>query len=709
MTDVQASEVEEPVRVDIPEPRRVVHVDAVTSKIRNKRPALPQWLTDRATFREWVRWQCQYGWHAARFHAIHTPVYTARLAWWTPRGCWLVVRWVCGWVFDHEAAPIRSDAVSRSATGEYLALSRQRNDRVRRRGIVALSGLLALVAGVWLFVALAPVELLAAALVAGVVALGAVGTPRDRRITDPATVTPFISQPLRADAVTEAFNHLGLPSMGGKGGRQVRFPAPIRDIGTGWLASIDLPPGVTPGSVMDRRDRLASALQRPVGCVWPDADHEAHGGRLELTVLKVPMSKARPVKYPLRDAGAADVFTPVPFGTDQRGRKVALPLIESNLLIGSLPGAGKTASLRCVLAGCALDPTVDLRIFELKGSGDLESFERIAHSYGSGVDDETIERCLIGLRELLAELGRRAERLKHLRAAARDLVPDSKVTRELANRRSSGLHPVVFAVDECQELFSHEDYGKEAGQLATAIIKRGRALGVILILATQRPDKDSLPTGVSANVGTRFALRVMSQVENDLILGTSAYQNGVRATLFTRSERGIGYLVGALDAPAVVRTYYLDAAATDAIVARAYVAREKAGLLDGHAIGQDPTSDQGSAYDLLADVRTVFAMAGGERLRHEELLTHLAELRPKTYGEWGVRRLGSELRDLGVPTVQIYREDDGRNLRGIRLVDLETALAEADRRPEIEGRPGIAEGLDLADAPARHSGTPITR
>src|SRR3954447_6478357 len=44
------------------------------------------------------------------------------------------------------------------------------------------------------------------------------------------------------------------------------------------------------------------------------------------------------------------------------------------MLIGSLPGAGKTASLRCVLLGCALDPTVELHVWELKGSGDLETY-----------------------------------------------------------------------------------------------------------------------------------------------------------------------------------------------------------------------------------------------------------------------------------------------------------------------------------------------
>ena len=43
------------------------------------------------------------------------------------------------------------------------------------------------------------------------------------------------------------------------------------------------------------------------------------------------------------------------------------------------------------------------------------------------------------------------------------------------------------------------------------VIKIGPAFGVMLDLATQRPDAKSLPTGVSGNVGLRFCLKVMGQ------------------------------------------------------------------------------------------------------------------------------------------------------------------------------------------------------
>ena len=142
-------------------------------------------------------------------------------------------------------------------------------------------------------------------------------------------------------------------------------------------------------------------------------------------------------------------------------------------------------------------------------------------------------------------------------------------------------------IDECQELFSHPDYKDEAARLVEAIIKRGPALGIILVLATQRPDAASLPTGVSANVGIRFCLRVMGQTENDMVLGTSSYKNGLRATTFGPRDKGIGYLVGATDDPQIVRTAYIDGPAAEAIGARARALREAAGTLSGHALGED--------------------------------------------------------------------------------------------------------------------------
>ena len=349
--------------------------------------------------------------------------------------------------------------------------------------------------------------------------------------------------------------------------------------------------GVTVADIAERRDRLASGLRRPVGCVWPEPAAEVHAGRLVLWVGDQDLAKARQPSWPLARTGRVDLFAAVPFGTDQRGRTVVMELMYGNVLIGAMPGMGKTFALRILALAAALDPRAELRTFELKGSGDLSALEKVSHTYGSGIDDDTIAACVDTLRDVAnVEIPRRA---KVIAGLPKDICPDNKVTRDLADTRRLGLHPLVVIVDECQNLFSHSVYGKEAGDLCEKIIKLGRAFGVILKLATQRPDAPSLPTGVSSNAGIRFCLRVMGQTENDMVLGTSSYKNGTRATMFTARDLGIGYLVGTSPDAQIVRSYKVDNPAADKICDRARALRAAAGTLTGHAIGDTTTGADG--------------------------------------------------------------------------------------------------------------------
>jgi S-DNA-T family DNA segregation ATPase FtsK/SpoIIIE len=159
-------------------------------------------------------------------------------------------------------------------------------------------------------------------------------------------------------------------------GREITFVSPVVRDGPGWRVAIDLPYGVTVSDVIERREKLASGLRRPLGCVWPEPAADEHAGRLVLFVSDEPLSKARQPVYPLAKAGRADLFKPVPYGTDQRGKPVTLPLMFTNLLIESIPRQGKTVAMRVALLAAALDPLAELHIWELKGTGDLGPMER---------------------------------------------------------------------------------------------------------------------------------------------------------------------------------------------------------------------------------------------------------------------------------------------------------------------------------------------
>jgi DNA segregation ATPase FtsK/SpoIIIE, S-DNA-T family len=607
-----------------------------------------------------------------------------------PRGAAHLIKGTLRWTLDAEGAPARQAALRREDTEQYLKLSQQRNARVRLRSTVTATA--ATVVGlVLLVVLLAPVgSWVRWGLLAGlIVLLGVLGAPADRPLLDTAVVTPRASR-LTSELVVRALSVLGLGGITqalARNPRAVSFPAPITRDGPGWRADVDLPPGVTAAEVIDRRGKLASGLGRPLGCVWPEGNHEVSPGRLVLWVGDQDMAATRQPAWPLLRSGSVDLFCPFPFGTDPRGRTVAMELAYSNLLVGSIPGAGKTFSLRLPLLAASLDPRAELWTFELKGTGDLEAIGQVSARYASGGDDDIVEHALLALRDLREQCTSRAATIKQL---PKHLCPENKVTPQLAGNPHLGLQPLVVAIDECQELFTHPDFGKEAGELAERIIKLGRALGIMLLLATQRPDARSLPTGVSANVGTRFCLRVMGQLENDMILGTSAYKNGIRATMFTARDKGVGYLVGGPDPdPRITRVFYVDNPATERVIARARAARHAAGTLTGHAAGQAPTPPAHRSDTLLADILAVIPPREA-KVWSETVVERLAALRPDLYGTLTRDQLTAALRAYGVTTGQVWgTTPDGRgaNRRGIDRQAVADAATQRDHRRPASSPP----------------------
>jgi DNA segregation ATPase FtsK/SpoIIIE, S-DNA-T family len=670
------------VLVDAPAGREPGKLAAAwATRAEHRRPVLPLWVRDRAELAARVRWLAGYSGHIAAYHAVRVPKYGARLALRSPAGAVRVLARTWRWVLDHEGHPLRMDAVRRNDPDAYLKLRKARDSRVRGRAFFAtLAALLTGVAGLVIATA-APAVAQLAAVAAVVAVLGWLGTPEDKPLLDTAVTVTRVHR-LTSEIVLRAVLALGIAEINKTAARHgeknaVHFVAPITRDGPGWRADLDLPYGVTAIDIIERRDRLASGLRRPIGCVWPEPVHDEHAGRLVLWVGDQAMNQARPAAWPLARHGQADLFKPVPFGTDQRHRTVPLTLMYANVLIAAMPGMGKTFALRVLALAAALDPLARMLVFELKGTGDLSACEKVAHRYASGPDDDTIRACLEALRETDRELATRAKTIKNL---PKDACPENKVTPALAARKNLGLWPLVLIIDECQELFTHPAYGKEAADLATGIIKRGRALGVILLLATQRPDKDSLPTGISANVGIRYCLRVMGQVENDMVLGTSAYRNGLRATMFTKNDKGIGYLTGDADDPQVVRSYYIDGPAADRIADRARALRAAAGTLSGYAAGEEDTA--APAASILDDILAVTS-ADEDKVRSQVIADRLAALRPEIYGPWAAldpaakaAQVANALDPYGIDTVQVNRADaSGRrvNTKGIVRADIITA------------------------------------
>ncbi|MCF6525671.1 cell division protein FtsK [Streptomyces sp. JJ36] len=655
--------------------------DSLGDRMRGKRRAvLPAWARSGAEFRKAVRWLSGHVGHVTAYHGVRLPWYGLRLAAQSPRGVAKFIGGAMRWVADREGDPLRLAAARRENVTEYMTLSRQRDRRVKWRTLVAIvSGVVGLSSALAMYV-LAPTWLLALAGASVTLAMGWLGAPADAPVIHRAVETGKAPK-LTSDIVLRALGALGIPAINqaqSKGGDGFKFTAPIARDGRGWRAEGDLPYGVTVTDVIDRREKLASGLRRPLGCVWPEAVAEEHTGRLVLWVGDEDMSKARQPAWPLAKAGSVDLFKPVAFGTDPRGRWVEITLMYIAAVIGAIPRMGKTFLLRLLLLIAALDHRAELHTYDLKGTGDLDPVgNAVSYRHRAGDEEEDIQYALADMRELREELRRRT---KVIRSLPRDVCPESKVTSQLASRASLRLHPIVVGVDECQVWFEHDKHGKEFEEICTDLVKRGPATGIVLVLATQRPDAKALPTGISANASARFCLKVMGQLENDMVLGTSAYKRGVRATMFSWADKGIHYFVGEGADARIVQSVFVDAPAADAIAARARKQREVAGTLAGHALGEEPQVSKGAGFDLLADILAVTS-ADEPKVWSETVVGRLAELRPEVYREWTGEQLTAALKPYGVKTGQVWgttEDGKGANRRGIKRADITKAVAERD-------------------------------
>jgi DNA segregation ATPase FtsK/SpoIIIE, S-DNA-T family len=658
------------------------------------RPILASWLKDRGEFTEMVTGASKRAAHTAAWHALHSPLHYARAVRYAPRGAWKVLKAVMGWASAAEAKPLRQGAVHSKNAAEWRALEKERKEAVHRR-CIALLGLAALMligAVLWWWLAprwqimawpiewvLTPSWTLVLIVLAAVWPLGYYGRPMDapliRRATDVGG-----NPPLRSETVVNALVSLRIPGMSKP--EDIRMMLDVPSPSSGYLFEMELPSGVTAEAVMEKRSELSAALRHPLGTVWPSVGRR-HQGHLVLFVSHEDMNTARQKPWPLMKNGAVDVFQPVPMFTDQRNRWVKLTLAYTSGVIGAVPRMGKTFILRELLLVGALDPRVKVYAFDFKGTGDLSPLRLVAHRYACTARPEKIAELMPVFVELQEELFRRSEVIEGLPYA---VCPENKVTPELASRRDLGLEPILVGVDECHELFEHENPTVRARftKIFTDLVKRGPALGIMVYLATQKPSAKSIPTAIAHNAIIRICLKVLGWQSNDQVLGDGMSKAGLKAQMFAWEDKGIAYLKGeGADAQIVRSVFGLDAPAAEKVATRARAARELDNRLTGDAAGEEMEREEEQVV-LLDDVTRV--VGGAEAMHLTDIARGLAQLRPAAWGSLDARSLGSLLRKIEVQVDTVYvpgkprTEREGKGVKR-EWLDVSTTRLVGDEEP----------------------------
>jgi S-DNA-T family DNA segregation ATPase FtsK/SpoIIIE len=482
--------------------------------------------------------------------------------------------------------------------------------------------------------------------------------------------------------------------------------------GEGWAITVDLPATRKAADVIKHREALASALA--VDEVQLIAERVrgtgGHAGRVALWVADRDPYASPPLPSPLVKADRWDAWRPIPFGRDARNRPIVLPLVWTSLLVGAIPRQGKTFAARLPAAGLILDPHTRLYVFDGKGGKDWEAARRVAHRFVCGDELEHTEAVRDHLIELVAEVQSRYARMATLDD---ETCPESKITPALSRDLSMGMPITAVILDEVQVFLENPTrqvvggtkttLGAHIADLLTYLAKKGPAAGIVVILATQRPDSTTIPSRLRAVLGSRFALRVMDWRDSNIILGEQMNTRGYDSSTLLPGHKGVGILRPDGDTEAgvdvlalTVRTYYMPNGEWRDVCARGRELRETAGTLTGHAIGDHAirTIDHGVVLKALGSgtaavttpvespepLASVLRYLGDEIDRREFVptaeLVEALNVEPTAFG----RQMG----ECGCkPTRRRVEQEDGtvRQVRGYLAADIRTAAEDSQSEP----------------------------
>lgn len=267
--------------------------------------------------------------------------------------------------------------------------------------------------------------------------------------------------------------------------------------------------GVKVGKVRNLQQDIAYALAATeVRILAPIPGKSAVG-------VEVPNTRAAVVtlgdvfdEYPAGN----DWSLPVGLGKDISGRAVFFDLAEMpHLLVAGTTGAGKSVMLNGLLTSLLLttDPRRVKMVLVDPKRVELSQFGRVPHLITPVVTD--VKKAANALSWAVAEMERRYEVLEKHGVRSLDGYNEARAERPIPY--------VVVVIDELADLMM-----MAAAKVEDAVIRlaqKARAVGIHLVVATQRPSVDVITGMIKANVPSRIAFAVSSQVDSRVVLDSA--------------------------------------------------------------------------------------------------------------------------------------------------------------------------------------------
>jgi len=206
-------------------------------------------------------------------------------------------------------------------------------------------------------------------------------------------------------------------------------------------------------------------------------------------------------------------------GKDISGTAVWTDLARMpHLLIAGTTGSGKSGCINTLLTSVLLRSTPDeVRMILIDPKRiELGFYESIPHLLTPVVSSP--KQAAAALTNVVAEMERRYEKLSAVRA--RNVA---EANRTLRQRGEQSLPHLLVVIDELADLMMISPQDVEDAVIRLA--QKSRAVGIHLVLATQRPSVDVITGMIKANVPSRIAFAVSSQTDSRVILDQSGAES----------------------------------------------------------------------------------------------------------------------------------------------------------------------------------------
>lgn len=249
-------------------------------------------------------------------------------------------------------------------------------------------------------------------------------------------------------------------------------------------------------------------------------DLAAHSIRMEAPIpgkravgIEVPNVKSATVRLRsiFESHDWAEVKGPLGFGIgrDIAGKPVVADLAKMpHLLVAGQTGSGKSVMINTILTSLLYrNSPSDLKLILVDPKQvELKPYDDIPHLLTPVITEP--EKCISALKWAVAEMERRYGALAD--AGKRNIVEYN------ATKKDEGMPYIVIVIDELADLMMMAARDVEA--LIVRIAQKARAVGIHLVLATQRPSVDVITGLIKANVPARIAFTTASQVDSRTII-----------------------------------------------------------------------------------------------------------------------------------------------------------------------------------------------